>query len=74
MREKIQMVIGNLFLLLADLCGAHVTSIVFEKILGATVHTAIAVITTVIGGSLLFLLQKTLLPKISIWINTKMKW
>lgn len=74
MKEKIQMILGNIFLLLADMGGAHITSSMLEKILGATVHAVTAIVITVIGGSLLFLLQKTLLPKISAWINTKMKW
>lgn len=74
MREKINMLLIDLRLYLIDIAGAAASSVIFEKAMGEVVHIATTIIATVAGGSLLFLLQKTLLPKISTWVNEKMKW
>lgn len=68
MKEKLL----DLRLWVFDLTGAAIAGVTIEKLMGEALHWFISVSAAVVAGSLLFVLQKTLLPKISNWINKKM--
>lgn len=73
MRERLILIWLDVRLLAVDLAGAGISSALCEKLLGEAFHWIIAVSATVAGGSLLFVLQKTILPVLSNYINQKLK-
>lgn len=75
MFEKIikiwQSVSGDVKMFTGDIGISFLSIITVQQLMSDIVHTAIAVTGTLIGGCLLFLFQKTILPVLAEKINNK---
>lgn len=72
--ESIKPFLINIRLYLMDIGGAAGISMTLEEILTGALHWFITVSGTLIGGSVLFLAQKTFLPAFANKINKRFKW
>lgn len=73
MKDRIFLVFYELKTYMLSILYSGLSGVVYEKAIGRTIDAAITLIVAIASGSLLFILQKTILPVIVKKINEKLK-